>query len=112
MIYLDPRSQSQSRLKLLPDNSAITVIIPNLNGKRFLEICLDSIIRQTFQDFFVIVIDNGSVDGSAEFIRDNYADVKVIEFKENKGIHTSLSLILLPFTDISMTQMSSLNNSG
>ena len=69
-------------------------------------------MQQTFQDFSIIVVDNGSVDGSVEFARKHYRDVRVIEFRENKDIHTSLSLILLPFTDISMTQMSSLNNSG
>ena len=42
-------------------NSIITIIIPNLNGKRFLRICLDSIMQQTFQDIFVTVVDNGSM---------------------------------------------------
>ena len=69
----------------------ITIIIPNLNGKRFLRICLDSVIRQTFHDFSVIVVDNGSVDGSVEFIRDHYTNVKVIEFKENKGFGAAVN---------------------
>ena len=65
--------------------TAVTIIIPNLNGKRFLRTCLDSIIQQTFHHFSVTVVDNGSVDGSVEFVRKNYANIKMIEFGENKG---------------------------
>lgn len=68
-----------------------TIIIPNLNGKRFLRICLDSIMEQSFQDFFVIVVDNGSVDGSVEFVRKNYTNVKIIEFRENKGFGAAVN---------------------
>jgi len=78
-------------LKLLSNNSAITIIIPNLNGKRFLLICLNSIIRQTFQDFLVIVVDNGSVDGSIELVRKRYRDVQVIEFTENRGFGAAVN---------------------
>ena len=76
---------------MLSNNSAISIIIPNLNGKRFLRICLDSIIRQTFHDFFVIVVDNSSVDSSVEFIRDHYKDVQVVKFKENKGFGAAVN---------------------
>ena len=69
----------------------ITIIIPNFSGKRFLEICLDSIILQNFHDFSVVVVDNGSVDGSVEFIKDHYPDVQVIEFKENKGFAAAIN---------------------
>jgi GT2 family glycosyltransferase len=73
------------------NNSIITVIIPNYNGKRFLGTCLDSIIRQTFRRFSITVVDNGSVDGSVEFIRDHYTDVWVVEFKENKGFGAAVN---------------------
>jgi len=56
-----------------------------------LRICLDSIIRQTSRDFSVIVVDNGSFDGSVEFIRNHYADVQVVEFKENKGFGAAVN---------------------
>ena len=69
---------------MISNNSAITIITPNLNGKRFLRICLDSVALQTFHDFFVIVVDNGSVDGLVEFIREQFTSLKIIEFKENK----------------------------
>ena len=40
----------------------ITVVIPNVNGIQYVERCLDSLKRQTFSEFDVIFVDNGSVD--------------------------------------------------
>jgi GT2 family glycosyltransferase len=47
--------------------------------------CLSSIDAQTFQDFEVVVVDNASVDGSKEFIKENFARIKVVESHENRG---------------------------
>ncbi|MDR1765760.1 MAG: glycosyltransferase [Lachnospiraceae bacterium] len=47
----------------------VTVIIPNYNGIRFLEDCFAALEGQTFRDFDVIVVDNGSSDGSVEWLR-------------------------------------------
>ena len=69
----------------------ITVIIPDLNGKKFLGICLDSIYRQTLQNFLLIVEDNSSVNRSIEFVRDHYTDIQVIEFQENKGFGAAIN---------------------
>lgn len=49
-----------------------TIVIPNLNGKKYLADCFDSLRAQSRQDFSVILIDNGSVDGSAEFVKEEY----------------------------------------
>ncbi len=50
----------------------VTVIIPNYNGKKYIDDCLRSLKKQTFWDFDVIVVDNGSTDGSMEFVRDKW----------------------------------------
>lgn len=50
----------------------ISVIIPVYNVVRFLSECLDSVLSQTYDDFEVILVDDGSTDGS-EVICDNYA---------------------------------------
>ena len=50
----------------------ITVVIPNFNGMQYVERCLDSLERQTFSDFDVIFVDNGSVDGSRELTEKKY----------------------------------------
>ena len=51
-----------------------TIVIPNLNGKKYLADCFDSLRAQSRQDFSVILIDNGSVDGSAEFVKEEYPE--------------------------------------
>jgi GT2 family glycosyltransferase len=63
----------------------ITVIIPNWNGKKFLPLCLDSLRDQAFRDFETILVDNGSEDGSCDFVRESYPEVKVISLPENRG---------------------------
>ena len=62
-----------------------TVVIPNLNGMKYLKDCLDSLRRQTRTDFSVILIDNGSTDGSADYVAQNYPEVRVERFSENRG---------------------------
>jgi GT2 family glycosyltransferase len=64
----------------------LSVIIPNWNGKHFLSECVDSIREQTFRDFETILVDNGSTDGSTEFIEERYGDlIRVIRNKRNLG---------------------------
>lgn len=43
---------------------AISVVIPNYNGAAYIETCLHSLLRQTFQEFEIIVVDNASTDAS------------------------------------------------
>ena len=43
---------------------SITIVIPNYNGMKFLQGCLDSLREQTDQDFETVMIDNGSSDES------------------------------------------------
>lgn len=63
----------------------IDVIIPNWNGREWLGSCLDSLGKQSFQDFEIIVVDNGSTDGSAGFIRRAYPQVTLLALAENTG---------------------------
>ncbi|MGB7240816.1 MAG: glycosyltransferase family 2 protein [Sulfitobacter sp.] len=63
----------------------ISVVIPNWNGAKWLPLCLDSLARQSFSDFRVYVVDNGSTDGSVELIKTNYPDHVVIENATNLG---------------------------
>ena len=50
-----------------------------------MEACLSSLMNQSFRDFEVIVADNGSSDGSVEYIKKNFPQVKVLENGENLG---------------------------
>ncbi len=61
------------------------VVIVNWNLKELLEKCLQSLRRQTDQNFKVIVVDNGSTDGSLEMIKSSYDDISWIAFDHNMG---------------------------
>lgn len=64
----------------------LSVIIPNWNGKRFLQECLDSLKDQTYSDFETILVDNGSTDGSVEFVCGRYGEfIRVIPNEVNLG---------------------------
>ena len=67
-----------------------TVVIPNYNGKHFLQDCLDSLLQSTVE-IAVIVVDNGSTDGSVSWIQEHFPQVKLICFSENKGFCTAVN---------------------
>ncbi|MCE1245517.1 MAG: glycosyltransferase family 2 protein [Firmicutes bacterium] len=67
------------------DSPEISVVIPNWNGKKLLHICLDSLKKQTFGNFETILVDNGSTDGSVEYVTENYPDVKIVRHSTNLG---------------------------
>jgi GT2 family glycosyltransferase len=63
----------------------VSVIIVNWNGLRHLQDCLDSLKVQSFKDFEVVLVDNGSTDESVDFMRESYAWVKLVLLEENTG---------------------------
>jgi GT2 family glycosyltransferase len=63
----------------------ISVIVVNWNRRDLLRACLLSLTRQTFPAFEIIVVDNGSTDGSAEMIDLDFPEVRVIRNSENRG---------------------------
>ncbi len=52
----------------------ISVITPMYNRKHYIEQAVDSVLNQTFQDFELIIRDDGSTDGSADFVAERYAE--------------------------------------
>jgi GT2 family glycosyltransferase len=67
--------------------SAATVVIPNWNGRALLERYLRSVIAALAGNpqNEIIVVDNGSADGSAEFVRNTFPDVKLLALDRNLG---------------------------
>lgn len=65
--------------------SKVSVVIPCYNSIKFMGPCLKSLAKQTFRDFDVIVVNNGSTDGSADYIRREHPGVKLIDLPENTG---------------------------
>ena len=63
----------------------VSVIIPNYNGITYLEKLMEALRGQSCRHFEVIVVDNGSTDGSAAFLREQYPEVRLLPFPENLG---------------------------
>ena len=63
----------------------VSVVIPNFNGIAFLDSVLASLEGQTLSNFEVILVDNGTTDGSCSFVTANYPWVHLIELSENFG---------------------------
>jgi GT2 family glycosyltransferase len=63
----------------------LSVVIVNWNSKDDLSACLQSLEQQTHQELEVIVVDNGSEDGSIEHVRARFPSVHLIEAGENLG---------------------------
>lgn len=63
----------------------VSVIIPNFNGIAFLDTVLNSLEGQSMNDFEVILVDNGSTDGSCSFTAANYPWVHILELPDNFG---------------------------
>ena len=70
----------------------VTIIIPNYNGKHFMEPCLQSLSEQTCRDFKVLVVDNASSDGSLEYMSEHYPDIEVISLKKNYGFSKAVNV--------------------
>lgn len=63
----------------------VSIVIPNFNGRKYLEICLSSIQNLTYPHFEIIVVDNASTDGSVDFVKANYPRVKLLVNAVNLG---------------------------
>lgn len=68
----------------------VTIIIPNYNGLKFMEPCFEALSRQTFRDYEILVVDNGSGDGSREWLQEH--QVPAIFLKENTGFSGAVNV--------------------
>jgi GT2 family glycosyltransferase len=65
--------------------SLITVVIPCWNGRRWLPGVIDSLRTQTLLATQILVVDNGSTDGSVAYLRAEHPDLEVLELPHNTG---------------------------
>jgi GT2 family glycosyltransferase len=65
----------------------VSVLVLNLNGRAYLDACLASLEAQVYPGdrFEVVVVDNGSTDGSLEFVRAAHPRVRIVRFASNRG---------------------------
>jgi GT2 family glycosyltransferase len=61
------------------------VVIPCWNGRRWLDGCLESVFAQSRRPDELVVVDNGSTDGSAQYVRERFGDARVLELSRNTG---------------------------
>ena len=69
----------------------ISVVIPSYNRKEFLKRSINSVNNQTIKPFEIIVVDDGSFDGTEAMIKRNYDFIKFIKQK-NKGVSAARNL--------------------
>lgn len=63
----------------------VSVIIVNHNGKVFLKNCMSSLSAQSYPAIEMIFVDNGSSDGSIDYIRKEFPSARIIDIKKNSG---------------------------
>lgn len=63
----------------------VSILIVNWNGKHLLASCISSIIDQTYKNYEVILVDNGSSDYSVQFVNSHYPFINTLALKNNKG---------------------------
>jgi GT2 family glycosyltransferase len=88
----------------------VSVVVLNYNGMEHLDVCLKSLANQAFKDYEIIVADNGSTDGSVDFIRENFLDVHVMEHGENLGFARGNNLAMAAAIKNGATHVALLNN--
>ena len=70
----------------------VSIILVNYNGREHLDELLNSIYRQSYNNIEVIVVDNGSTDGSTEYIKKNFSQVSVLIQQQNLGFSKAVNL--------------------
>ena len=71
---------------------SFSIIMPTFNRKHCIKNAIDSLLAQTYKNYELIVIDDGSIDGTEEYLFENYKKelknekIKFIKFKKNNGV--------------------------
>lgn len=68
----------------------VSIVVPVYNTEKYLEECIESCLRQTYQNIEIIAVDDGSTDGSAKILEKFSKQIKVIR-KENGGTPSALN---------------------
>ncbi|MDP2939846.1 MAG: glycosyltransferase family 2 protein [Candidatus Omnitrophota bacterium] len=64
----------------------VSVIITNFNGIKYLRNCFESLYAGSYKNIEIIFVDNGSADGSLEFVHQAFKNIKTIDNKDNLGL--------------------------
>ena len=72
-------AESSSAIRKLPDQPRVSIIIPTYNRGNSLNRCLESLTKQTYRNFDVVIVDGGSTDGTSNLVS-KYSDKLFIKF--------------------------------
>jgi len=67
------------------DKPKVSVLILSYNGKELLEDSVSSYLANDYENFDVVVIDNGSTDNTKEYVEQNFPKAKLIRLEKNRG---------------------------
>ena len=68
----------------------ISVVIPTYNRKKYIKRAIDSVIHQSYEPFEIIVIDDGSTDGTYELIKQSYSSSQIsLKKQKNSGVSSA-----------------------
>jgi len=76
--------------------SQVSVIIPTYNRRDCVQESIDSVLMQTYTDYEIIVVDDGSTDGTGEDLRARYGD-RTPDVWQERGVSTSFYLTRVTF---------------
>ncbi|MBT3255137.1 MAG: glycosyltransferase family 2 protein [Deltaproteobacteria bacterium] len=85
----------------------VTVIVVNWNGKPLIPECLESLRKQEFRDFGTIFVDNFSLDGSVDWVKKHYPEIKTISLSRNTGFCVANNIA---FSKVKTKYVALLNN--
>lgn len=85
VFFIKARYSERMSKEQLFDHPLVSVVIPNYNGFLDLWVCLRSVLETDYPNFEVIVVDNGSTDGSFGYIKEMFPSVNVIRHETNQG---------------------------
>ena len=80
---------------MMPLNPLVTVYITSHNYGKYIQQSVDSVLSQTFTDFELLIIDDGSTDNSRELI-EHYREIENVKiiFQQNKGLNITNNIAL------------------
>jgi GT2 family glycosyltransferase len=79
---------SQPVLKLMNKErmaKKVTIVLPIYNGRIFVDQCLSSVFEMEYPNFDVIVVDDGSTDGTREYVTEHYPQLRLIQLSGHSG---------------------------
>ncbi|MGE4385394.1 MAG: glycosyltransferase family 2 protein [Endomicrobiaceae bacterium] len=82
------------------NNNKVSIIIPCFNAVKYTRQCVRSVLKYSSYDYELILINNGSSDGTKEYFKilksknkkEKYNRIKIIQFRENMGVAGALNL--------------------